>query len=67
MTNEEQAFITAVEVFVDNNGMGCFMDMISIICREKADHIRASYDQGDAMAELWDSRADLVNNFASNF
>jgi hypothetical protein len=65
MTNEE--FLTAVEQYIDCNGMGYFMDEVSEICTQKADHIRASYGEGDTIAELWDARANLVNKFAANF
>jgi hypothetical protein len=61
--NEYKTLDELIERYMDNNGMESLMNIISIICVEKADHVRASYSDGEAMAELWEARADLIATF----
>jgi hypothetical protein len=44
---------------IDRHGLANVLDAISEICAEKADHIRASYDD-KVTARTWSSMADVI-------
>ena len=49
----------ALESAIDSHGLANVVDALACICREKADHIRASY-QDEALARRWDRCMSLL-------
>ena len=52
----------SLESVIDQIGLENTIDQISIICSEKADHIRATYVDSISLADLWESKAKKVEN-----
>ena len=52
----------SLESVIDQIGLENTIDQISIICSEKADHIRCTYVDSISLADLWESKAKKVEN-----
>mgnify|MGYP001193968190 FL=1 len=52
----------SLERVIDQIGLENTIDQISIICSEKADHIRSTYVDSISLADLWESKAKKVEN-----
>lgn len=49
----------ALEALIDTHTVANVVDGLAFICREKADHIRASY-QDESLARRWDRAMALL-------
>jgi hypothetical protein len=54
---------TALEQMVDQHGLYHVLVGLALMCGEKADHIRANY-QDDALAHKWDRAANTIFSVA---
>ena len=48
-----------LETIIDDAGLAQVVDSLMIVCQEKADHIRSSY-QDEALAKVWDHAAQRI-------
>lgn len=54
---------TELEMMIDRHGLLHVLTGLSLICSEKADHIRASYDD-KALARAWRSESNRIEQIA---
>lgn len=57
MTNETR---TELEMMIDKNGLSDVLDAISVICAEKAEHLRTNWQDKNA-ARDWTKASNLVD------
>ena len=62
--SKTEAFKADLEAMVDASSLAQVIEALGEICAEKADHIRASYDDR-ATAKIWDDAARKVMALAS--
>ena len=62
-TQSIEASVVVLESLIDKHSLAYVVEMLARICSEKADHIRASYD--DALtARRWDNDSDKLSKLA---
>lgn len=52
-----------LETMIDHHGLSTVLTMIADVCGEKAEHLRAAWQDGGA-ARLWEKAARRVNGAA---
>lgn len=65
---EDQEITAILEKWIDHPGINVSGLLIRIgeVCREKAEHIRANW-QDDETADAWDEAADELEEFSQSF
>ena len=53
-----------LEQLIDANGLAETLEAIQVICSEKADHLRANW-QDDVSARAWDRAAVLIERIVA--
>lgn len=58
-TQQEAQLREALERLVDARGLENVLELLAMVCSEKADHIRTSYSD-NALADRWDNACNRL-------
>ena len=57
-----------LEAFIDRSSLFAVLEMIQVICEEKAQHVELNWqDQGLAIAKMWARAAKRVSEAANSY
>lgn len=70
MSNDATSFqltsdeATTLETLIDRVGLSTVVEALALICGEKAEHLRANW-QDNAEAKVWDKKSAKLSKFAA--
>jgi hypothetical protein len=60
LPNAHRLIEMQIEAYIDANSVEAALDAVATVCREKADHVRAEW-QDEATAKTWECQANSID------